>query len=48
MKHNMEKWINARGYGWVYIRVQGMEAGSVSDRKYPLSHVHDVEPSRTE
>lgn len=28
--------------------VQGMEAGSVSERKYPLSHTQEVDPSRTE
>lgn len=35
-------------YRWVYLRVQGMDAGSVSERKYPLSQTQEVDPSLTE
>lgn len=33
---------------WVYLRVQGIDAGSVSERKNPLSQAQEVEPSLTE
>lgn len=31
-----------------YSRVHGMEAGSVSERKYPLSQAQEVDPSLME
>ena len=32
----------------LYLLVQGMDAGSVSERKKPLSQTQEVEPSLTE